>query len=71
MSLLIPFMVVVVVGLGFVIERSSMTKNMKAVTRLAVLGIALAITFYWVRATAAASYSGGYSDGRSRLVAHG
>jgi hypothetical protein len=54
MSLLIPFMVVVVVGLGFVIERSSMTKNMKSVTRLAVLGIALAITFYWVRATAAA-----------------
>jgi predicted ABC-type sugar transport system permease subunit len=55
MSFLIPFMVVVVVGFGFVIERSSMTKNMKAVSRLAVLGIVLAITFYWVRATVVAS----------------
>jgi hypothetical protein len=55
MSLLIPFMAVVVMGLAFVIERSSMTKNMKVVTRLAVLGIALAITFYWVRTTGAGS----------------
>ena len=51
-------MVVVVVGLAFVIERSSMTKNVKAVVRLAVLGIALAITFYWIR-TAGPGASGG------------
>ena len=49
MSLIIPFMIVVVMGLAFVIQKSSMTKNMKAVTRLAVLGIALAISFYWIR----------------------
>jgi ABC-type transport system involved in cytochrome c biogenesis permease subunit len=51
MSLIVPFMVVLVMGLGFVIERSSMTKSMKAVTRLVVLGVALAVTFYWVRTT--------------------
>jgi hypothetical protein len=55
MSPIIPLMVVVVVGVGYLIERSSMTKNMKAVTRIVALGIALAISFYWVRTTAAGS----------------
>ena len=51
MSLIVPFAVVVVTGLGFMIERSSMTKSMKAVTRVAVLAVALAVAYYWVRAT--------------------
>jgi len=51
MSLVVPFAVVVVMGLSFMIERSSMTKTMKAVSRVAVLVVALAITFYWVRTT--------------------
>jgi hypothetical protein len=53
MSLIVTFMVVLVAGISFIIERSSITKNKKVVARLAVLGIALAITFYWVRASAA------------------
>ncbi|WP_315730260.1 MULTISPECIES: hypothetical protein [unclassified Bradyrhizobium] len=48
MWLLVAFMVVVVSGLNFIIERSSMTKSVKAVTRLAVLAGALATTFYLV-----------------------
>lgn len=48
MWLLVAFMVVVVSGLNFIIERSSMTKMMKAVTRLTVLATALATTFYLV-----------------------
>jgi len=46
-------MVVLVGGANFIIERSSITKNKKVVARLAVLGVALAITFYWVRTSAA------------------
>jgi hypothetical protein len=53
MSYIIAFMVVLVGGANFLIERSSITKNRKVVCRLAVLGLALAITFYWVRASAA------------------
>lgn len=49
MSLIVPFMVVLVMGLGFMIERSSMTKSIKAVTHVAVLIVALAVSFYWVR----------------------
>jgi hypothetical protein len=51
MSLIIPFGVLVVMGLGFAIERSSMTKSMKAVTRVGVLIVALAVSFYLVRTT--------------------
>lgn len=48
MWLLVAFMVVVVSGLNFIIERSSMTKMMKIATRLSVLAAALATTFYLV-----------------------
>jgi hypothetical protein len=51
--MIVVFMVVLVAGINFLIERSSMTKNKKVVARLAVLVIALAITFYWVRASGA------------------
>jgi hypothetical protein len=51
--MIVAFMVVLVMGINFLIESSSITKNKKVVARLAVLGIALAITFYWVRASAA------------------
>jgi hypothetical protein len=53
MSLIVVFMVVLVAGVNFIIERSSITKNKKVVARLIVLGSALAVTFYWVRASAA------------------
>ena len=46
--LLVAFVVMVVSGLNFIIERSSMTKAMKAATRLTVLAAALATTFYLV-----------------------
>lgn len=48
MWLLVAFMVLVVSGLNFIIERSSMTKMMKAAARLTVLAAALATTFYLV-----------------------
>lgn len=48
MWLLVAFMVVIVSGLNFIIGRSSMTKMMKATTRLTVLAAALATTFYLV-----------------------
>jgi len=48
MWLLVAFVVMVVGGLNFIIERSSMTKAMKAATRLTVLAAALATTFYLV-----------------------
>ena len=51
MSLIVPFMVVLVTGLGFVIERSAMTKSTKTVTRLAILIVALAVSYYWIRTT--------------------
>jgi hypothetical protein len=51
--MIVAFMVVLVMGINFLIERSSITKTKKVVARLAMLGIALAITFYWVRASAA------------------
>ncbi len=49
MSLIIPFGVILVMGLGFMIERSSMTKSMKAVTRVGILVVALAVSLYLVR----------------------
>jgi hypothetical protein len=48
MWLLVAFMVVVVSGLNFIIEKSSMTIMTKAATRLAVLAAALATTFYLI-----------------------
>ncbi|MCK1600482.1 hypothetical protein IVB02_03345 [Bradyrhizobium sp. 166] len=48
MWLLVAFMVVVVSGLNFIIEKSSMTKMTQAATRLAVLAAALATTFYLI-----------------------
>jgi hypothetical protein len=48
MWLLVAFTVVVVSGLNFIIEKSSMTKMLKAATRLAVLAPALATTFYLI-----------------------
>jgi hypothetical protein len=48
MWLLVAFTVVVVSGLNFIIEKSSMTKMLKAATRLAVLAAALATTFYLI-----------------------
>jgi ABC-type iron transport system FetAB permease component len=45
--------VVLVGGANFIIERSSITKSKKTVARLAVLGFALAMTFHWIRNSAA------------------
>lgn len=50
-SLIVPFMVVLVTALGFTIERSSLTKGTKAATRIAVLTVALAASYYWARTT--------------------
>jgi hypothetical protein len=49
MLLLISFVAVVVAGLNFLIEKSSLTRMMKSVTRVVLLVIALSVTFYWVR----------------------
>jgi hypothetical protein len=49
MWMIVAAMVVLVAGLNFVIERSSLSKSMKSVTRVAVLFAALSLTYYWVR----------------------
>jgi hypothetical protein len=49
MSLVVPLMVVLV--LNFIVERSSLTKSLKTVTRLAVLIVAVTVSYYWVRTT--------------------
>jgi hypothetical protein len=41
--------VVLVAGVNFIIERSSLSKSMKSVARIAVLLIALSLSYYWVR----------------------
>jgi hypothetical protein len=50
-SLVIPFGVLMVVGLSFLIDRSSMTKSMKALTRIGVLVVAIGVSFYLLRPT--------------------
>lgn len=49
MWLIVAVMVLAVAGLNFIVERSSLTKSMKSVTRIAVLIVALSLTYYWVR----------------------
>ena len=51
MSLIVPIMAALVMGVGVMVERSSMTKSLKALTRVAALAVALGVSFYWVRIT--------------------
>jgi hypothetical protein len=48
-SLVIPFGVLMVVGMSFLIDRSSMTKSAKALTRIGVLVAAIGVSFYLLR----------------------
>ena len=48
-SLIVPFMVLLLLAVGFIVERSTLTKRLKSVTRAAVLIVTLAASYYVVR----------------------